>query len=86
MSRASAWGERPKNHYWIRNWREYDRGLIARGDLTVWISPDLAWYAAEGTRWAAAALTESSFWIAAQLPARPTAPFVKLALVDRPKR
>ncbi|PZR07759.1 MAG: hypothetical protein DI532_23200 [Azospirillum brasilense] len=23
--------------------------MIARGDLTVWISPDLAWHAAEGT-------------------------------------
>jgi hypothetical protein len=31
------------------NWREYDRGLIARGDLTVWLSPDLAWHAPEGT-------------------------------------
>ncbi|WP_407927978.1 transposase [Belnapia arida] len=35
--------------YQTRNWREYDRGLIARGDLTVWISPDLPWHAPEGT-------------------------------------
>ena len=33
----------------MRNWREYDRGLIARGDLTVWLSPDLVWQAPAGT-------------------------------------
>jgi hypothetical protein len=33
----------------VRNWREYDRSLIARGDLTVWLSPDLAWHAPAGT-------------------------------------
>ncbi|MDT8356737.1 transposase [Roseomonas mucosa] len=49
MSKASAWGERPKTRYRTRNWREYDQELIARGDLTVWILPDLAWHAAEGT-------------------------------------
>ncbi|WP_426960180.1 IS5 family transposase [Muricoccus radiodurans] len=40
---------RPRKRYRTRNWREYDRGLIARGELTVWISPDLAWRSAEGT-------------------------------------
>ena len=40
---------RPRRRYRARNWREYDRGLIARGDLTVWISPDLFWYASGGT-------------------------------------
>src|SRR3712207_9332598 len=40
---------RPRKRYRARNWREYNRGLIARGDLTVWISPDLAWHGAEGT-------------------------------------
>ena len=49
MSKAPALGGRPKTRYRTRNWREYDRGLIARGDLTVWISPDLTWHAAEGT-------------------------------------
>ena len=49
MSKASSRGERPKTRYRTRNWGEYDRGLIARSDLTVWISPDLAWHAAEGT-------------------------------------
>lgn len=49
MSKAVAQGERPRARYRIRNWREYDRGLIARGDLTVWISPDLTWHVEEGT-------------------------------------
>src|ERR671912_2681232 len=40
---------RPRKRYRTRNWREYDRGLIARGDLTMWLSPDLAWRAPEGT-------------------------------------
>ena len=49
MSKALAQGGRPKRRYRTRNWREYDKGLISRGDLTVWISPELAWHAAEGT-------------------------------------
>ena len=49
MSKALAQGNRPKTLYRTRNWREYDRGLIARGDLTIWISPDLAWHASAGT-------------------------------------
>ncbi|SDB74986.1 transposase, partial [Belnapia rosea] len=40
---------RPRRRYRTRNWREYDRGLIARGDLTVWISPHLSWHASAGT-------------------------------------
>ena len=49
MSKAPTQGERPRTRYQTRNWREYDRGLIARGDLTVWISPDLTWHASAGT-------------------------------------
>ena len=49
MSEAPTQGGRPKARYRTRNWREYDRALIRRGDLTVWISPDVAWHAAEGT-------------------------------------
>jgi hypothetical protein len=49
MSKEALQGGRPKTRYQTRNWREYDRGLIARGDLTVWLSPDLAWHAPEGT-------------------------------------
>ena len=49
MSGKATGAERPRKRYRTRNWREYDRGLIARGDLTVWLSPDLAWQAPEGT-------------------------------------
>jgi hypothetical protein len=49
MSKAAMQGGRSKTRYRTRNWREYDRGLIARGDLAVWLSPDLAWHAEEGT-------------------------------------
>jgi hypothetical protein len=49
MSKAPTQDGRPKTRYRRRNWREYDRALITRGDLTVWISPDVVWHAAEGT-------------------------------------
>jgi len=29
-----------KTRYRVGNWREYDRGLVRRGDLTLWISPE----------------------------------------------
>ena len=48
MSREAPGAERPRRRYRTRSWREYDRGLIARGDLTVWLSPELAWHAPEG--------------------------------------
>ena len=48
MRKDAVGAERPRKRYRVRNWREYDRGLIARGDLTVWLSPDLAWQAPEG--------------------------------------
>ena len=31
---------RYKTEYRVRNWREYERGLRARGDVTVWFSED----------------------------------------------
>ena len=49
MRKGAAGAERPRTRYRTRNWREYDRGLIARGDLTVWLSPDLAWQALGST-------------------------------------
>ncbi len=49
MSKASTQAGRPKTRYRTRNWQEYNRGLIARGDLTVWISPEMVWHACEGT-------------------------------------
>ncbi len=29
-----------KTKYRVRNWAAYDRSLVARGDLTVWVVPD----------------------------------------------
>ena len=29
-----------KTKYRVGNWHEYDRGLVRRGDLTLWISQD----------------------------------------------
>ena len=29
-----------KTKYRIRNWREYERGLRSRGDVTIWVSED----------------------------------------------
>ena len=49
MSKACTQCSRPKTRYRTRNWRAYDRELIARGDLTIWISPDLSWHAEKGT-------------------------------------
>ena len=47
MGEGAAGAGRPRKAYRTRNWRGYDRGLVARGDLTVWISPDLTWHAGE---------------------------------------
>ena len=49
MRKDAGGPERPRKRDRIRNWREYDRGLIARGDLTVWLCPELAWQAPAGT-------------------------------------
>ncbi|AMY09470.1 Transposase DDE domain protein [Luteitalea pratensis] len=34
-----------KTHYQVRNWRVYERALVSRGDVTLWLSPDarVAW-------------------------------------------
>ena len=41
----------PKARYRVRNWAEYDRGLVARGDVRVWISAEAieGWKAAGRT-------------------------------------
>ena len=40
-----------KTKYRIRNWREYERGLRSRGDVTIWLSEDAiaAWIPPKGT-------------------------------------
>ena len=29
-----------KTKYRVKNWASYDRALVRRGDVTVWLSPD----------------------------------------------
>ena len=29
-----------KTKYRVTNWREYERGLVQRGDVTIWLSSD----------------------------------------------
>ena len=37
----------PKAHYRVMNWPEYDRALVRRGDLTLWVTEQAlaAWHA-----------------------------------------
>jgi len=32
----------PKMKFRVRNWREYDAALRARGSLTMWVTPEAA--------------------------------------------
>jgi Transposase DDE domain len=41
----------PKARYRFRNWADYDRGLVRRGDIRVWLSQDAI------SGWRAACLT-----------------------------
>ena len=38
---------RYKIRYRVTNWREYERGLVQRGDVTIWLLPEAldAWNA-----------------------------------------
>lgn len=49
MSKAAEPAGGPERRYRTRNWPGYERGPIARGDLAVWLSPELARHAPEGT-------------------------------------
>lgn len=42
----------PKQRYRVRNWAEYDRGLVRLGDIRVWLSEDVlgGWRAACRTK------------------------------------
>ena len=41
-----------KTKYRVSNWPEYDQGLVRRGDVTLWLSPEAvaAWKPAGGGR------------------------------------
>ncbi|MGF6969376.1 hypothetical protein OKW43_006471 [Paraburkholderia sp. WC7.3g] len=49
MDEILSSGRPAKTRYWTRSGGEYDCGLIARNDLTVWLSPDIAWYFRDGS-------------------------------------
>ena len=34
---------RYKTEYRVRNWREYEQGLRARGDVTIWFNEEATW-------------------------------------------
>ena len=46
-AKSSRVNRQYKKKYRIRNWREYERGLRSRGDVTIWLSEDAiaAWVA-----------------------------------------
>ena len=41
--------KKPKTKYRLRNWREYNRALVQRGSLTMWITKEVVqtWHASE---------------------------------------
>ena len=39
-ARKSSRVNRKKTKYRVTNWREYERGLRSRGDITVWFSDE----------------------------------------------
>ena len=45
-SKRSKVNPKYKTKYRVKNWAAYDRSLVARGDLTLWITPDAfdAWH------------------------------------------
>ena len=38
--KSSRVNRKYKTKYRVRNWREYERGLRSRGDVTIWISEE----------------------------------------------
>ncbi len=40
--KSSRVNRKYKTKYRIRNWREYERGLRSRGDVTIWLSEEAA--------------------------------------------
>ena len=39
-AKSSRVNRQDKKKYRIRNWREYERGLRSRGDVTIWLSEE----------------------------------------------
>ena len=38
--KSSRVNRKYKTKYRVRNWREYERGLRSRGDVTIWLSSE----------------------------------------------
>jgi hypothetical protein len=51
----------------VTNWPEYDRGLVRRGDLTLWISPEAITTWSPGLPCAAPQATHSASHLSATL-------------------
>ena len=39
-AKSSRVSRKYKTKYRIRNWKEYERGLRSRGDVTIWLSEE----------------------------------------------
>ena len=53
MPKHKSTRSRPKTLYRVKNWSEYDKALVQRGSITIWLSADLekSWqYAGEKQR------------------------------------
>jgi hypothetical protein len=78
-----------KTHYRVRNWPAYERGLVSRGDVTLWLSPDAraAWEVPPSgrpdgqQRFSDLAIeTEQTLRLVFRLPLRQTEGFVRSIL------
>ncbi len=87
--KSSRVNRKYKTRYRIQNWPEYERGLKARGDVTIWFSDEVvaAWTPpASGLRGGQrqysnlAILTSLTLRLAFHLPLRQTAGFVRSLL------
>ena len=93
--KSSRVNRKYKTKYRIRNWREYERGLRSRGDVTIWLSEEAiaAWIPAKnGLRGGQrrysnlAILTALTLRVVFRLPLRPDRWFPGLsAQLDGPR-
>jgi len=66
MAKGRGRRRRARARYWVRDWAAYDRALVRRGNITVWLAPEAVagWRAPAGRR------TVSDAAIAAALAVR----------------
>ena len=84
-AKSSRVNRQYKKKYRIRNWREYERGLRSRGDVTIWLSEDAiaAWVPPKNglrggqRRYSNLAVrTALTLWVVFSLPLRQTEGFL----------